>query len=99
MESAGKKKPAICLNVRFVSSIDWSDKKLVGQIAQLANEAFGQEEDTMQQLKKGGGRVAVLLAGTDVVSYANYVIRSTSSSMNVNKLAVTQVHRRCGLGR
>jgi GNAT superfamily N-acetyltransferase len=84
-------------SARFLKNIESSSDALVNQIVQLSKEAFGEDEEVMQLKKKE--QVAVLLIGEKVVCYASHMIRKDVSSFCINKLAVTNAYRRCGLGR
>lgn len=84
----------------FVESIcltEASPNSFATQVRCISLEAFD-EDATKPQMK--GERVAVaVLDGDVVVGYASYTLRPQCGSLNVQKLAVANTHRRQGLGR
>jgi len=81
----------------FVESVEPSNHVLAVQIRALSQEAFGKGEDAMQLRR--GEHVAALLLGGEVCGYASYIVRRDLQSFSVHKLAVSEAHRRRGVGR
>merc|ERR1740130_1050207 len=81
----------------FVESVERFNYALAVQIRALSQEAFGKGEDAMQIRR--GEKVAALLLGGEVCGYASYIVRRDLQSFSLHKLAVSEAHRRRGVGR